>query len=61
MRYKRVNTENIVVMRIDEDGKSRVSLLVDPPQPGTQYYDEYKTWLDAGGIVEPVDVQPLAK
>jgi hypothetical protein len=56
--YKYANKDRNVVLQIDEDGKSRVSFLVNSDGPNQQ---ELKKWLEQGNQIESEDVIPEPK
>ena len=50
MSYQFTDSTNTVIAKIDDDGLSRVSFLVDADGP---YQDEYKAWLADGNTPNP--------
>jgi hypothetical protein len=54
-KYKYTDEERKVVLQIDEDGKGRVSFLVDG---NGSYQKELKKWLEKGNQIEAEDVIP---
>lgn len=57
MNYQCLDSTNLVVAKIDDDGKSRVSFLADAEG---SYQDEYRAWLKAGNVTEPYVPPPPA-
>jgi hypothetical protein len=55
MSYQFTDSTNCVVAKIDDDGISRISFLVDAE--GT-YQDEYKDWLAEGNTPNPYTPPP---
>jgi hypothetical protein len=56
MKYKFTDSTKTVVLRIDDDGLARVSLLVDAEGP---YQTEFNAWIAEGNAPLPPDEPPV--